>query len=116
LAEAENTADEKEILAKKLALSIVDEQIAIMAAGEEYHNSIHRNFAAQRAKLEIDLPKRLRTKKKNQEKALDDQKEYEQARDEYEQNQYRYFKNTEEAKADFKNVLNKHFQTLLLAS
>jgi hypothetical protein len=34
-----------------------------MAAGEEYHNSIHRNFAAQRAKLEIDLTKKAEDEK-----------------------------------------------------
>ncbi len=111
LAEAENTGDEKEILAKKLALSIVEEQIAIMASGEEYHNSIHRNFAAQRAKLEIDLTKKAEDEKaKIKKKALDDQKEYEQARDEYERKiSIDTLKNTEDAKSDFKKRSQQAF-------
>lgn len=105
LKEAENTGDEQTILAKKIALNIVEEQLAIATAGEEQWAIIHRNYAAERAKFEIDL-----TKKTEDEKAKT-RKTYEDAREEYEKKQAEDRKkrdeNTEESKANFKRKIGE---------
>lgn len=101
---AELGGDEELIISQKIALNIVEEQLALFQAGEEQHTYIKRNYAAERAKLEIEATKKAEdTKfkllkdrmdasiKYQQEKAIDDKfRELETTR------------NTEDAKMAFK--------------
>jgi len=102
--EAENTGDEQTILAKKVALSIIEEQIAIFTAGEEAHSAIHQKFEAERQKLSVDLAKEAEKEKAKTRKEFEDAREKyeEKLADDKDKQEKTKEENLKEAKLNFK--------------
>lgn len=98
---AKASGDEKEILAKELAINIVDEQIAILTAGEELHSTIHEKYEAERAGISAKFAKKV---EENKTKLTEG---FEKSRDEYEKLQEKQKEQAkeklEQTKLNFKN-------------